>query len=92
MAEKIVVSVRVRPLNAKEEAKGAAWDVDSEKHAITPKVGRRVTDHDKTFAFFFFFYDVRLRPSGWERGKREGNKKGKKTEKPTRRKSARTTG
>ena len=44
MAEKIVVSVRVRPLNAKEEARGTAWDVDSEKHAMTPKVGRRVTE------------------------------------------------
>ena len=41
MAEKIVVSVRVRPLNAKEEAKGTAWDVDNEKHAITPKVRHR---------------------------------------------------
>lgn len=38
MAEKIVVSVRVRPLNAKEEAKGTAWDVDGNTHAITPKV------------------------------------------------------
>jgi hypothetical protein len=39
MAEKIVVSVRVRPLNAKEEAKGTAWDVEDVKHAITPQVG-----------------------------------------------------
>ena len=38
MAEKIVVSVRVRPLNAKEEARGAAWDV-VDGNTVAPKAG-----------------------------------------------------
>ena len=38
MAEKIVVSVRVRPLNGNETSKGAAWDVDNASNVITPQV------------------------------------------------------
>jgi hypothetical protein len=36
--EKIVVSVRVRPLHAREQAGGAAWDVVGH-NTIVPKVG-----------------------------------------------------
>ena len=32
------MSVRVRPLNSKEESKGAAWDIHSETNAIAPQV------------------------------------------------------
>lgn len=38
MADNIAVSVRVRPLNSKEESKGAAWDIHSETNAIAPQV------------------------------------------------------
>ena len=38
MADNIAVSVRVRPLNSKEESKGAAWDINSETNAIAPQV------------------------------------------------------
>ena len=64
MAEKIVVSVRVRPLNAKEEAKGTAWDVDSEKHAITPKARHRPSHTElnhtpRSFQLFgIYFHEV----------------------------------
>ena len=36
--EKIVVSVRVRPLHAKEQAGGVAWDVVG-ANTIAPRVG-----------------------------------------------------
>ena len=52
MAENIVVSVRVRPLNAKEEAKGTSWDVDEDKHAITPKVRSARRRVDRTSVSF----------------------------------------
>jgi len=51
MAEKIVVSVRVRPLSAREEARGTAWDVDDIKHAITPKVRRGKRNSCNSFTF-----------------------------------------
>ena len=38
MADNIAVSVRVRPLNSKEESKGAVWDINSETNAIAPQV------------------------------------------------------
>ena len=38
MADNIAVSVRVRPLNSKEESKGAAWNIHSETNAIAPQV------------------------------------------------------
>ena len=38
IADNIAVSVRVRPLNSKEESKGAVWDINSETNAIAPQV------------------------------------------------------
>lgn len=79
MAEKIVVSVRVRPLNAKEEAKGTAWDVQDEKNTITPKVRRRAQrTHARSSSTFPLLFDIifyNLRGGGGARG--EGNKKKK---------------
>ena len=81
MAEKIVVSVRVRPLNAKEEAKGTAWDVDDEKNAITPKVRRRAqrthARSSSTFPLFFVFFDIIFSTGGGGGGAcGKGEKKG----------------
>lgn len=48
MADNIAVSVRVRPLNSKEESKGAAWDINSETNAIAPQAGSSAGTTDST--------------------------------------------
>jgi len=67
--EKIVVSVRVRPLNAKETL-GASWDVDGATSSIAPRVRPRAPP---TFPGSHHSHLLRTHSVAFRKSERRGN-------------------